>query len=455
MNRLYSALVEPRSNNKDIQTRELVLNYVLLGLIALAAIELVMSFFSYLFMEQGYIIYRLLGMFIFTGFMCFLYWLSRFKKKQRFVSGIIVGLLFSVAFAVALQWGTVTPTGTLLFGFIVVLAGILLGSKYSVYMAVFISLSLGILEYLKVQDILHPNLVWMNHPSNLGDILGFSVVYAIIALVSWLFNKQMEQSLERARQSETALSKHNETLEATVKKRTQQLEAEQLEKVQQVYRFAEMGRISSALFHDLANHLTSVSLDIEGLGSTQQTVLMRRIQSDIRYVDDVVQRVRLQLRGQGSIERIKVYQEVNKVARILNYKLVQSHIKLTIQDSVKPVIWQGDVIPFRQIINNLLTNALEAYEKSRSSKREILVVINQDPSSITIQVTDWGVGISPQQQAKVFEPFFSSKTTGTGIGLYVVQQIVERDLHGTISLTSTPKNGTTFTVRLPRRDSKS
>lgn len=455
MNNLYQILIEPRSSSKDSRSRELILNYVLLGLITLSATELLTSAFGYLFLDQHYTGLRLVSMLvtflIFTG----LYWMARFRLKQRLVSYVIIIILLIASCSVVANWGNLTPTGILLFSLVVVMAGVLLGSRYALYSAVASMAILATLEYLKAAGVLHPNLAWMERPSSMSDILGFSIIYAVIALVSWLFNKQMEQSLARARQSEAALSKHNETLEATVKKRTQQLEAEQLEKVQQVYRFAEMGRISSALFHDLANHLTSVSLDIEGLDNSKQSVLMRRIQSDIRYVDDVVQRVRLQLRGQGSVEQIKVANEINKVARILNYKLVQSHIKLSVQDSAKPVVWRGDVIPFRQIINNLLTNAVEAYEKSRSPKRQIVVSISQDDKFVTLDVTDWGIGIPAQQQAKVFEPFFSNKATGTGIGLYIVQQIVERDLGGTIALTSRPKTGTTFTVRLPRHAPKS
>jgi signal transduction histidine kinase len=288
----------------------------------------------------------------------------------------------------------------------------------------------------------------MKGSSSLSDIFGFGVIYIIIALVSWLYNQQMEQSLHRARRSEKALQKQKDSLEETVKERTRQLEAAQFEQLQQVYRFAELGRISSALFHDLANHLSSVSLDIEGLGATEKSALMQQVQHDIGYIDDIVKRVRLQLRGQGSIEQFDVIQQIKIVAKTLNYKMVQSGITFKLQAPSHKVYFTGDVIPFRQVISNLLGNAVEAYANSTVKKAEIVVNLVTLGQAIIITVQDWGKGIKPAQQKKIFEPFYSSKHDGTGIGLFIVKQIVEHDLGGSIQLSSEHHQGTRFTVTL-------
>ena len=219
-----------------------------------------------------------------------------------------------------------------------------------------------------------------------------------------------------------------------------------------MYRFAELGRISSALFHDLANHLTTVSLDIEGLGNSQKTELMSRVQNDIGYIDDVVQRVRLQLRGQGSVERFNLVTEIKKVVKILNYKMVQNGIDFTLRKPSKAIYFKSDVIPFRQIVSNLLSNAIDASTHKQAKQRKIAVSVTAQAGQTIIAITDWGVGIKPKDQAKIFEPFYSDKSDGTGIGLFIVKQIVENDLGGTISVTSQPKTGTTFTVTLPHHN---
>jgi signal transduction histidine kinase len=454
MFQLYDRLIKPRSADKDIQNRELVLNYIVLGLISLIILQLINLVIGLVIFNRDYLIYRFFTVLIILALFSWLFYYGKQRQKQRLV-GMVVTLFFLLASAsIVVEWGTVTPFGIILFGLVIVMGGILLGARYSLFLATISTIILIILEYLKSQRIVEPNLTWMRDPSTMNDVAGFGFIYGVIALVSWLFNRQMEQALIRAHQSELALSKQNDSLEATLKRRNRQLEAAQLEKVQQVYRFAEMGRLSSALFHDLANHLTSVSLGIEGLNDSQQSALMQRVQTDIHYIDDIVQRVRLQLRGQGSVEQIEVVQEVTKVAQILNYKLVQSHIKLEFQKPSDSVYWQGDVVPFRQIIHNLLNNSIEAYDTSIRKKKAIIIKISANADSIIISVTDWGVGIVAAKQAKVFDPFYSSKKDGTGIGLYIVKQIVERDLAGKIKLTSSPQKGTVFTVELKRSSEK-
>lgn len=454
LKKLHSILIEPHSHNRDARSREIVLNYVLSGILLLTITEFITSSFGFLMLRQHYIIYRLIGIFaaifIFGG----LYWLARKRQKQKLISFIIIGILFSLGLLVAAKWGTVTPTGVLLFGFIITLSGILLGSRYAIYLAVLTSVSLAVLEYFKAQGIVVPDQTWMHRQSSISDIFGFATIYAVIALVSWLFNRQMEQSLERAQQSEAALERQNDLLEQKVKQRTRQLEAAQLEKLQQIYRFAELGRISSALFHDLANHLSSVSLSIEDLNSRQQSGLMQRVQHDISYIDEVVQRVRLQLRGQGSVERLNVAREVRKVADILNYKMVQYSITLTIEEPSRPVMLTTDLIPFRQIISNLLSNAIDAYQPTLKKRRKIIVTIGKSKDTITLSFTDWGVGVSKNMGSRIFEPFYSNKTDGTGIGLFIVKQIVESDLGGSITLTSDSIQGTIFSIDLPRNYEK-
>lgn len=452
LNKFYRVLIQPKSTDPDTRSREVVLNYTLLGLLFLSLFELITSLFVFLFLDQEYTLHRLFGMSIVISLFAFLYWLARSRRKQRLISFIVVILLLFIGIGVAATWGTVTPTGVLLFGFIITLSGILLNSRYALYTTIVISTSLLILETLKNEGILIPDQTWMNHQSSTSDVLGFSILYAIIALVSWLFNRQMEQSLERAQKSEAALEKQNDLLELKVEERTRQLEAAQLEKLQQVYRFAELGRISSALFHDLANHLTSVSLNIENYNSREQSGLMQRVQHDIGYIDEVVQRVRLQLRGEGSIERFNIAKEIEKVSKILNYKLVQNHIKLDLRQPSKPIMITTDLIPFRQIISNLLSNAIDAYEHTPGRKRRRIVVeVKQVKDQVYLSVTDWGIGIPPEMGSRIFDPFYSSKTDGTGIGLFIVKQIVEHDLRGVVELHSDPQTGTTFTVMLPKK----
>src|SRR4051812_21420069 len=101
--------------------------------------------------------------------------------------------------------------------------------------------------------------------SSFGDVLAYCVGFGMLALVSWLYNREMERSLRQAQGAEAALLQQKATLEVEVEKRTEELRQAQLEEMQQMYRFAELGQLGVTLLHGLANHLTALTLEIEGL----------------------------------------------------------------------------------------------------------------------------------------------------------------------------------------------
>lgn len=103
-----------------------------------------------------------------------------------------------------------------------------------------------------------------------------------------------------------------------------------------------------------------------------------------------------------------------------------------------------DQVKIRQMLLNLLKNAWEAVPVPGG---KITVSAYPSNSGIAIDIQDNGCGISPEQQAGIFQPFFTTKESGTGLGLPVVKQIVEAH-NGSISLESSPDHGTIFHVFL-------
>ncbi|MFW5923767.1 MAG: sensor histidine kinase, partial [Planctomycetota bacterium] len=112
----------------------------------------------------------------------------------------------------------------------------------------------------------------------------------------------------------------------------------------------------------------------------------------------------------------------------------------------------------RQVILNLITNALEAMKDQENRKLEISGFIRDEDTSgtqitreLVLVVKDNGPGIPEEEADKIFEPFFTTKSTGTGLGLTMAYSIV--DGHGgEIQLNSNREEGTNFTLRLPVRN---
>jgi two-component system sensor histidine kinase HydH len=115
-----------------------------------------------------------------------------------------------------------------------------------------------------------------------------------------------------------------------------------------------------------------------------------------------------------------------------------------IDDDVEAPPIMADRDQIRQVILNLLTNAYEAMPEG-GTVRISAHVIDED---VTISVTDSGVGMDEDTRAQVFEPFFSSKVKGTGLGLAVSKRIVDKHL-GSLTMTSQPGHGCTARLTLP------
>ncbi len=133
----------------------------------------------------------------------------------------------------------------------------------------------------------------------------------------------------------------------------------------------------------------------------------------------------------------------------LGRMLRQAHV--TVELDVPPGVLM-DSYPghLEQILNNLIVNSiLHGFEGRSCGKVAIAASVAGD--DVCLVYTDDGVGIAPELQAKIFEPFFSTKVGagGSGLGMYIVNNLVGGALKGSVSLSSTPGQGVKFEFTLP------
>jgi len=112
-----------------------------------------------------------------------------------------------------------------------------------------------------------------------------------------------------------------------------------------------------------------------------------------------------------------------------------------------PVVY-GDKARFTRVITNLINNAIQAIGDRDG---QIFTRISQQGKTVCIQISDNGCGISGERISKIFQPNFTTKTSGMGLGLAIVKGIIE-GMEGTITFTSKENQGTTFTINLPEYD---
>ena len=216
-------------------------------------------------------------------------------------------------------------------------------------------------------------------------------------------------------------------------------------------RFAEFGRQSATLLHELANPLMSVSMDLEQLEGKNRSKFVSRAREGISHMEQYVDAARRQLRNQSEVRLFDVAEEINRVAGFVEPKARQQQVAISL-DLVEGITIKGDSIRFNHIISNLIGNAVDAYEDVKAkTKKDVLVTMKHVDRSIEIKVRDHGKGITKDQMPHLFEAFYTTKqiARGTGLGLAITKQAVEDSFQGKISVTYDKKRGTQFVVRLP------
>lgn len=448
--RIFKYFIEPQQQDEDLRNRELVLNVILLGTLVLLSCGILLLIISYTVFQHTYVLARLGGIGAALVACWWIYYLSR-SGWHKTAAWLLILIYLCIATAVAWRWGVSLPSGAVLFGLVIMISGTVLGSPNPLYIAGVSVCIIVALETAQAKGIIKPDLTWLQEPFGVGTVSGFCLIFGVIGLISWLFNERTEQSLRRARRAEAGLRRQKLLLESKVEERTRELQAAQLEKMQQLYRFAELGQLSTALMHDLANHLTTLTHDIEGLEAESHSRAVRRAKRSIRYIDEMVLRVRDQLHGKIHIRAFNVATETNEVISILNHRAIEAGVSLSwapLSDK-KQLTCKGEPVRFRQLMANMIANAIDAYDGEDTSRRDVEVTLEAVGKTIIITVTDWGKGIAPAYREKLFEPFFSTKKTGMGMGLFIAQQIIEEQYHGNITL-DTSSEHTAFIITLTK-----
>lgn len=230
-----------------------------------------------------------------------------------------------------------------------------------------------------------------------------------------------------------------------------------IDKLSDLCRFAELGKLSSGLLHDLINPLTALSLYLDDIATTTKKPLSPEIRKKLetallasKRMEDLIEIVRKQLAHEITKRTFSVCSELSHVIELLSHRATKERVSVEL-NCIKNIYLYGNPLCFYQIALNLISNAIDAYKYSASSNRIVEIACTQENHYLKLTVTDHRTGIPDEIIEHIFEPFFTTKdsNTGTGIGLCSTKNIVEKDFEGSISVISTRECGTLFTVLIP------
>ncbi len=367
----------------------------------------------------------------------------------------LVGFYMLLAIGSVVAWGIRIPFGILLLGLMIVLASTILSSRYALYAAVIATITVITVQQGYQSGWLVSQVATDSGPAELGDAIGHSVVFAILATVSWLFGREMERSLVRAEAAEVELEREKATLEVRVAKRTEQLKEAQIEEMRQLYNFAEVGQLSTSLLHDLANHLAVLTIEIEDMGSQRHTEQLERSRRILTHLNSMLDVVRDRLAGATGVRSYNLVDVLNEVIDIATLKDIARSVQVDWHPpkNKKPFAMYGDPVKCGQALAIVIGNAVDAYKSQLGDATlpaKIAIGLEVDKHQIIVQVTDWGIGIPIANTENIFKPSFSTKTSGMGIGLYLARQIIENECKGSLVLASPQPGQTTFVAVLPK-----
>ena len=432
--------------NDEFQRRERILNIILMGsIVMLTILDVIVLFYS---LKEGPHYKEIsFGQFsLLPIFFSLLYLLSR-KGYSLAASYLLVGGYFLSNTYAAYRWGVMLQVVILAYALIIIMATILRGTKFGFFVTTAIATIIIPLWYAQYKGIISIQKQQLRS----ADGIVFAVLYFLIMIVAWLYNREIENSLKRARQSEKELKAQKDVLEIKVYERTQELQKAQFEKLEQVNRFAELGHLSSGLFHDIFNLLSALSLRSE----KDSNESMPEVISTTKQIENFTQAIRKQLAHQPYEEQFSLIQSIGHVIQLLNYKATKEHVCFVMHNPDDSEFYHFDTpFKFHQIILNLLLNAIESFETlPAEDKRNRVISITAEEKNgyAIITIKDNGSGMTTETREKIFEQFFTTKSAskGTGIGLTTVKKILEKELHGNISVISEIAIGSIFTLTFP------
>jgi len=220
--------------------------------------------------------------------------------------------------------------------------------------------------------------------------------------------------------------------------RDRELEAERLRAFREVAR-----RVA----HEIKNPLTSMRIAVDQMrrtlgqtdGKTETAVQVLEAETDRleRLAREFADFGRLPEGPQSEVDLVELLEELGRTG-------VPDGVAVRLTANGGPRTLLGHYDPLRRAFANLLRNAAEAMK----GQGAIDVIVTGDGSGIAVTIADHGPGIPDDVRQRVFEPYFTTKADGTGLGLALVRQTLEAH-RGTIALTATPGGGATFAIVFP------
>lgn len=302
----------------------------------------------------------------------------------------------------------------------------------------------------------------------LWSTLSYSLVISLLFVIAYLSFALAHQRQLKKRQFEQLQSEAKQKLEFLVMERTSELQAEISErsKTEQVLRqtqneliqaakLAVLGQMSASISHELNNPLAAIRSFADNGRRFLQRQSYDRVDDNLSRISaltDRMAKISNQLRSfarksdSNEVSRLDVKPLILSAKDLLAPQCKAKQVELNlVLDETLPIV-EINPIQFEQVLINLVTNAIQALEQQQD--RSITISAAVSNSALSIFVDDNGPGIAYSEQHQLFEPFYTTKKNGLGLGLSISQQITQA-MGGKLEVADSPLGGARFVICLP------
>jgi signal transduction histidine kinase len=225
-----------------------------------------------------------------------------------------------------------------------------------------------------------------------------------------------------------------------------------------VTRVTALGEMAASIAHEVNQPLAAVVtnaaaclrwLDREPANLKEARGTLQSIINDGNRAGEVIQRVRALVNKTTDQKALHINEVVNEVISLVQHELFSHRVALRLE--LAPVLPRvlADRIQLQQVILNLVINAIEAMQPVKDRPRELVIQTRQDETDhVLVTVSDCGVGVAAENADRLFDAFFTTKSSGMGMGLSICRSIVTAH-GGRLSASGNSGPGATFQFTLP------
>jgi signal transduction histidine kinase len=236
---------------------------------------------------------------------------------------------------------------------------------------------------------------------------------------------------------------------------------EQSMRIRKMYRadrLAILGQLAAGAAHEIRNPLTTIRSTIQYLGKGMRDPdkldMVNELVEEVDRINKIVQGL-LSFSKPSELETAKVdiEQLLRQTLVLLNNTIVKNQIEVAFDIQTRNTVVTADASQLKQVFLNVMLNAVEAMEQSETKQLTLVVEpgrsLDYQSRYLLISITDSGKGIETENLESIFNPFYTTKKEGTGLGLPISYGIVNKH-GGEMEITGQPGKGATVMIKLPQ-----